>query len=93
MIAGLRIALNFGQTKAMQALNSQLLNITYIECHDYEYDSNAYWKCMSRILTVTLFHFSGTCKMGVKGDPIAVVDFKLKIFPGKNALDYLLEIL
>jgi len=48
---------------------------------------------MSRILTATLFHFSGTCKMEAKGDPTAIVDLKLKIFPGKNALDYLLEIL
>ncbi|KAG5331533.1 DHGL dehydrogenase, partial [Acromyrmex charruanus] len=79
MIAGIRTALNFGKTKVMKALNSQLLNITYTECHEYEYDSNAYWECMLRILTATLFHFSGTCKMGAKGDSTAVVDPKLKV--------------
>ncbi|XP_018351784.1 PREDICTED: glucose dehydrogenase [FAD, quinone]-like [Trachymyrmex septentrionalis] len=79
MIAGLRTALNFGQTKAMQALNSQLLQITCTECHDYEYDSNAYWECMLRLLTSTVFHYCGTCKMGAKGDPTAVVDPKLKV--------------
>ncbi|XP_011053047.1 PREDICTED: glucose dehydrogenase [FAD, quinone]-like [Acromyrmex echinatior] len=79
MIAGIRTALNFGETKVMKALNSQLLNITYTECHDYEYDSNAYWECMLRILTSTLYHFSGTCKMGAKGDSTAVVDPKLKV--------------
>ncbi|KYQ51757.1 Glucose dehydrogenase [acceptor] [Trachymyrmex zeteki] len=79
MIAGIRTALSLGQTKTMQALNSQLLNITYTECNDYEYDSNAYWECALRIMSSTLFHYSGTCKMGTKGDPTAVVDPKLKV--------------
>ncbi|XP_011705639.1 PREDICTED: glucose dehydrogenase [FAD, quinone]-like, partial [Wasmannia auropunctata] len=77
MIAGIRTALRIGLTKTMQAFNSQLLNITYMEC-DYEYNSDAYWECMIRIRSSTTFHASGTCKMGPRGDPTAVVDPKLK---------------
>ncbi|KAG5330687.1 DHGL dehydrogenase, partial [Acromyrmex charruanus] len=79
MIAGIRTALSIGHTKAMQAFDSKLSNITYTECNDYEYDSDAYWECTSRILASSLFHYSGTCKMGAKEDPTAVVDPKLKV--------------
>ncbi|EGI63397.1 PREDICTED: glucose dehydrogenase [FAD, quinone]-like [Acromyrmex echinatior] len=79
MIAGIRTALSIGHTKAMQAFDSKLSNITYTECNDYEYDSDAYWECVSRIMTSTLFHYSGTCKMGAKEDSTAVVDPKLKV--------------
>ncbi|XP_011706672.1 PREDICTED: glucose dehydrogenase [FAD, quinone]-like, partial [Wasmannia auropunctata] len=79
MIAGIRTALRVGRTKAMRAFDSQLLNITYIECKNYEYDSDAYWECMIRLLSSTLYHASGTCKMGSREDPTAVVDPKLKV--------------
>ncbi|XP_071561836.1 uncharacterized GMC-type oxidoreductase Mb1310-like [Temnothorax nylanderi] len=79
MIAGIRTALSIGRTKTMQAFDSQLLNITYTECNNYEYDSDAYWACAIRIISSTLYHYSGTCKMGPRGDPTAVVDPKLKV--------------
>ncbi|XP_071627396.1 glucose dehydrogenase [FAD, quinone]-like [Temnothorax longispinosus] len=79
MIAGIRTALKIGRTKAMQALESQFLNITYTECNNYEYDSDAYWACAIRIMSSTLFHYSGTCKMGPRGDLTAVVDPRLKV--------------
>jgi len=81
MISGVRTAIRLSQTKSMQAFGSQILNITYTECNNYEYDSDAYWECVLRIMTSTIFHYSGTCKMGAKGDPTAVVDPKLKVFP------------
>ncbi|XP_011705650.1 PREDICTED: glucose dehydrogenase [FAD, quinone]-like, partial [Wasmannia auropunctata] len=79
MIAGIRAALKIGQTKVMQAFNSQLLNMTNVECDKHEYDSDAYWECMIRISSSTVFHPSGTCKMGPRGDPTAVVDPRLKV--------------
>ncbi|XP_024888207.1 glucose dehydrogenase [FAD, quinone]-like, partial [Temnothorax curvispinosus] len=69
MIAGIRTALSIGQTKTMQAFDSKLLNITYTECNNYEYDSDAYWECAIRMLSTTLYHYCGTCKMGPSGDP------------------------
>ncbi|XP_011704088.1 PREDICTED: glucose dehydrogenase [FAD, quinone]-like [Wasmannia auropunctata] len=79
MIAGIRTALKIGQTKTMQKFDSQLLNITHTECKNDEYDSDAYWECMIRIQSSTIFHPSGTCKMGPRGDPTAVVDPRLKV--------------
>ncbi|TGZ47786.1 Uncharacterized protein DBV15_12359, partial [Temnothorax longispinosus] len=79
MIAGIRTTLSIGQTKTMQAFDSKLLNITYTECNNYEYDSDAYWECAIRMLSTTLYHYCGTCKMGPSGDPTAVVDPRLKV--------------
>ncbi|KAL0130218.1 hypothetical protein PUN28_002064 [Cardiocondyla obscurior] len=79
MIAGIKAAISVGQTKAMQTLGSRLLNDTLPGCESYEYDSYAYWECLIRTVSVTIYHYSGTCKMGPKGDPTAVVDSKLKV--------------
>ncbi|XP_071561894.1 glucose dehydrogenase [FAD, quinone]-like [Temnothorax nylanderi] len=79
MIAGVRMALNIGRTKTMQAFDSQLLNIPYTECEYYEYDTDAYWECILSVTSSSIFHYSGTCKMGARRDPTAVVDPKLKV--------------
>ncbi|XP_029164204.1 glucose dehydrogenase [FAD, quinone]-like [Nylanderia fulva] len=79
MIAGIRAAMKVSQTREMQAFGSQLCNDTLPGCENYIYDSNAYWECMIRIISSTLYHHSGTCKMGPKEDPTAVVDSRLKV--------------
>ncbi|KAL0126576.1 hypothetical protein PUN28_005140 [Cardiocondyla obscurior] len=83
MIAGIRAAQSLSQTKVMQAYDSRLLNITYEKCN-YEEDSDAYWECVVRTISSTLYHYSGTCKMGARGDPTAVVDPKLKVIGIEN---------
>ncbi|KAL6421989.1 hypothetical protein ACFW04_010829 [Cataglyphis niger] len=79
MIAGIKAAIKIGQTKAMQMFDSQFSNDTIPGCENYIYDSFAYWDCMIRTIPFTIYHYSGTCKMGPKNDPTAVVDPKLKV--------------
>jgi len=78
MIDGIRAAIKIGQTKTMQAVDVQLLS-DVPGCEKHEYDSNDYWECAIRTLSSTFYHMSGTCKMGAKQDPTAVVDPKLKV--------------
>lgn len=80
MIAGIKAAISVGRTKAMQMFGSQLTNDTLPGCENYEYDSDAYWECVIRTTSLTIYHYSGTCKMGLRGDPTAVVDPRLKVF-------------
>ncbi|XP_012215862.2 glucose dehydrogenase [FAD, quinone]-like [Linepithema humile] len=79
MIVGIKNAISIGQTKTMQAFGSELLNDTLPGCEKYEYDSYAYWECAVRTLSCPTYHYSGTCKMGPKGDATAVVDPELKV--------------
>jgi len=79
MVAGIKKAISIGQTKAMEAFGSVLLNDTLPGCEEHEYDSYAYWECAIRTLSCTIYHYSGTCKMAPRGDATAVVDPKLKV--------------
>ncbi|XP_058062967.1 alcohol dehydrogenase [acceptor]-like isoform X2 [Anopheles bellator] len=49
------------------------------ECDRLEYDSDSYWECYARYLSTTLYHPTGTAKMGPEGDQGAVVDSRLKV--------------
>ncbi|XP_011861343.1 PREDICTED: glucose dehydrogenase [FAD, quinone]-like [Vollenhovia emeryi] len=84
MIAGIKAAISVGQTKAMQTFDSRLSNDTFPGCEKYDYDSHAYWECAVRTASITIYHFSGTCKMGPRGDPTAVVDPRLKVIGVKG---------
>ncbi|XP_011158387.1 glucose dehydrogenase [FAD, quinone] [Solenopsis invicta] len=79
MIAGIRAAISVGQTKTMEMFGSQLSNDTFPGCENYKYDSDDYWECAVRTASLTIYHYTGTCKMGPRGDPTAVVDPRLKV--------------
>lgn len=49
-----------------------------------DYTSDAYWECVIKQNAQTLHHQIGTCKMGPKSDPGAVVDSNLKVYGIKN---------
>ena len=78
MILGIREAIRISQTQLMQKYGSNL-NISIPECYKLEYDSDEYWDCAVRTYANTLYHPSGTCKMGLRNDSSAVVDPRLKV--------------
>lgn len=47
-------------------------------CKQHKYDSHQFWECLVKHRPVTVFHPVGTCKMGPRGDPTAVVDSELR---------------
>ncbi|GAB0093762.1 glucose dehydrogenase [Sergentomyia squamirostris] len=47
-------------------------------------DSDNYWDCVIRHFTLTIYHYSGTCKMGPASDRNAVVDPRLRVYGVSN---------
>jgi len=66
-------------TKAMKQHEISLQHLDLPDCRYAQPDSDEYWKCNLRHMSVTLFHPVGTAKMGPRSDPTAVVDSRLKV--------------
>ncbi|ELU18401.1 hypothetical protein CAPTEDRAFT_227635 [Capitella teleta] len=74
-----RLAQQFGKTKTMRDIGAKQLPVPHPYCGQHEYESDAFWECIVRHDTKTVFHHSGTCKMGAKDDEAAVVDPQLRV--------------
>lgn len=83
-LAGVRIAQEMLKTDAMKKINAKILNTPLPGCTQHEFDSDAYWKCAARGISFTIYHLSGTCKMGPKNNPTAVVDPRLRVHGIQN---------
>lgn len=79
LIKGVRAAIELSKTNAFQQYGSKLMDKLVPGCEDNEPDSDAYWECAIRTHTITIWHYSGTCKMGKEDDPTAVVNSKLQV--------------
>lgn len=73
-IAGIRIWEKFVETPTMRGLGTNVEHGKISFCSQHEFRSDAYWECVTRHLAVTVYHHSGTCKMGSANDPNSVVD-------------------
>lgn len=74
LLEGVREIIKIVGQEAFVKLGVQLYNVTVPGCEDTEFNSDAYWKCYIRHLSATLHHQIGSCRMGPKSDPDAVVD-------------------
>lgn len=78
-VAGVRIVQKMLGTDAMKKLNAKILDTPLPGCTQYVFDTDEYWKCSARQISFTIYHQSGTCKMGPRDDPTAVVDPRLRV--------------
>lgn len=79
-VAGIRRALELIEQPAMRRLNARFHDIPIAACKKYRLYSDEYFECYTRHLTLTIYHYSGTCKMGPASDPDAVVDERLRVY-------------
>ncbi|XP_076249226.1 glucose dehydrogenase [FAD, quinone]-like [Calliopsis andreniformis] len=84
LVEGIRIALQLSNTTAFQRFTSRPHTIRMPGCHRYPFDTYEYWECAIRHFTFTIYHPTGTCKMGPKSDPTAVVDPRLRVYGVKG---------
>lgn len=48
-------------------------------CEKFKFGCDAYWECAVRTQTAPENHQAGSCRMGPRGDPLAVVDNLLQV--------------
>lgn len=79
MVAGARLAINVTRQKALTDLGVELYHVPLEGCKEHQDGSDEYFACMARHFTFTIYHLSGTCKMGPASDKRAVVDPRLRV--------------
>ncbi|XKL64454.1 hypothetical protein PGB90_004540 [Kerria lacca] len=78
MIRGIRFAKRIMKIEGLR--NGTLFLVKIPECDLFETDSDQYYECYLRHFSSTLYHVSGTCKMGPESDSDAVVNSRLKVY-------------
>ncbi|XP_063219272.1 glucose dehydrogenase [FAD, quinone]-like [Bacillus rossius redtenbacheri] len=80
LIEGVKIAVNLSMTPAFKNFGSRLHKIPMPGCEKHQFASDEYWACYLKHFTFTIYHPTGTCKMGPPSDPDAVVNPRLKVY-------------
>lgn len=80
LVEGIRLAMRVSNTSAFRRFGSRPHTIRMPGCHAYPFDTHEYWECALRHFTFTIYHPAGTCKMGPRDDPTAVVDPRLRVY-------------
>ena len=77
-VAGLKLALSFSRTKVFEQ-NKLSVVVDKFHCGQFDPSADKYLECIVRHWSTTVYHHSGTCKMGPGTDPSSVVDAQLKV--------------
>lgn len=64
---------SFASIEAVESLTR------FPECDSLKFDSDDFWRCFIKYVSASLWHQSGTCKMGLENDPSSVVTSNLKV--------------
>ncbi|GFG34276.1 hypothetical protein Cfor_00519 [Coptotermes formosanus] len=79
LLKGVKKAVELSETNAFKKFGSKLHDTPVPGCQSFEFRSDDYWRCVIRHLTYSIYHVSGTCKMGPVSDQEAVVDPRLRV--------------
>ncbi|XP_046675280.1 glucose dehydrogenase [FAD, quinone]-like [Homalodisca vitripennis] len=66
-------------TDALKRFNARVQRIDIPECNVFQFQSEPYWRCVIKYMSVTVYHPVGTCRMGPRGDRDSVVDPQLRV--------------
>lgn len=76
---GVKTAIAVGQTQAMKRFGARFHDRPLPNCKHLPLYTDEYWDCVIRQYTMTIYHLSGTAKMGPSSDPMAVLDPQLRV--------------
>jgi len=80
IVEGLKIGLALSKTEAFQKVGSKFYDKIFPGCEGFTPWTDDYWRCFVRHYSLTIYHPSGTCKMGPSSDSTAVVDSQLRVY-------------
>lgn len=78
-VNGIKKTIELMNTAAFRKIDARLYDKPIPTCAHLGFATDAYWECHTRHFTFTIYHYSGTCKMGAANDPTAVVDPRLRV--------------
>lgn len=79
-VRGLQKAIELSNYPTMRKINARVLDKPIPQCRKFgEVTSRSYLECYARHFTFTIYHQSGTAKMGPRSDKTAVVDSRLRV--------------
>lgn len=84
LIRGLRLTQEFMKTKVFRDHNIEAVPLQISECNKFVDDSDEFYECYVRYMSNTLYHPTGTAKMGPDSDSGAVVDARLRVKGVRN---------
>jgi choline dehydrogenase len=77
---GVKASLALAETQAMKRFGARFHARPVPGCKKFTLYTDEYWDCVIRQYTMTIYHMSGTAKMGPATDPTAVVDPYLRVY-------------
>jgi len=81
LVEGIKFGRSLVDTKAFSRVGSKFWSdVPMPGCEGTELWTDEYWGCMARHYTSTVYHHSGTAKMGPANDTQAVVNHQLKVY-------------
>ncbi|XP_050590924.1 glucose dehydrogenase [FAD, quinone]-like [Bombus affinis] len=80
LIEGVKFVFEMSKTNAFRRYNSKMYSKPFPACKNISMYTDPYWECMIREYSMTVYHPTGTCKMGPNWDPEAVVDPRLRVY-------------
>lgn len=80
IVEGIKVSIEIARQPALRKLGTKLYDVPIEECLKHgPFGSDEYFKCQTQMFTFTIYHQSGTCKMGTENDPTSVVDPRLRV--------------
>ncbi|GLH01009.1 Glucose dehydrogenase [acceptor] [Gryllus bimaculatus] len=79
IVKGIKKTIELNELAPFKKFNSKLHDIPIPGCKHLKFGSDEYWGCATRYFSFTIYHQSGTCKMGPVSDKTAVVDPRLRV--------------
>lgn len=76
---GVKAAVAYSETQALKKFGARFWSKQVPNCRHHPMYTDEYWDCAIRQYTMTIYHMSGTTKMGPASDPMAVVDSHLRV--------------